>query len=288
MKKSLRKSMMLFLIVSLLITNISVGVNSTTVSAKTKIKLNKTKATLIVGKTLKLKIKRTKKKVKWSSSNKKIATVTSKGKVKAKKKGKVVITAKIGKKKYKCKITVKNKPIPQKQPNTTNNIKDSRLKLINYIKDNGEKTDSGNYELKSDIIYDIDSNGSLHATQNILSIDNKLSKISFTSISVSDAGSKTMSVITFGIESSNATIYSAYEYKEIISYIGTYEFTISQFDKNENLIFSLTNNLPEQDENLDNSIQTLFNNTTKFILSYANTTIMAKLNICLKDIGFNY
>lgn len=44
-----------------------------------------------------------------SSSNKKVAIVTKKGKVKGKKAGKVTITAKVGKKKYKCKVTVKKR-----------------------------------------------------------------------------------------------------------------------------------------------------------------------------------
>lgn len=74
---------------------------------KTKIKLNKKKATIYVGKKLKLKVQGVKaKKVQWYTSNKKIATV-KKGTVKAKKKGSVTITAKVNGKKYKCKITVK-------------------------------------------------------------------------------------------------------------------------------------------------------------------------------------
>ena len=77
------------------------------VSAAKKVKLNKTKATIYVGKTVTLKLKNNKAKVKWSSSNKKVATVSKKGKVKGKKAGKATITAKVGKKKYKCKITVK-------------------------------------------------------------------------------------------------------------------------------------------------------------------------------------
>lgn len=39
----------------------------------------------------------------------KVATVSKKGKVKAKKPGKTTITAKVGKKKYKCKVIVKRK-----------------------------------------------------------------------------------------------------------------------------------------------------------------------------------
>lgn len=88
------------------------------VSAAKKVKLNKTKVTIYVGKTVTLKLKNNKKKIKWSSSNKKVATVTSKGKVKGKKVGKATITAKVGKKKYKCKVTVKKKVVKQTTPQT--------------------------------------------------------------------------------------------------------------------------------------------------------------------------
>ena len=64
---------------------------------------------LVAGRTAQLKVTGTTKKVKWSSSNKKVATVSSKGKVKAKKNGKCTITAKVGSKKLKCKVTVKKK-----------------------------------------------------------------------------------------------------------------------------------------------------------------------------------
>ncbi|MCR0203504.1 Ig-like domain-containing protein [[Clostridium] innocuum] len=70
--------------------------------------INKKSLTMYKKKTYTLKINNNVKKVTWSTSNKKIATVNSKGKVTAKKAGKVTITGKIGKKKYTCKITVKN------------------------------------------------------------------------------------------------------------------------------------------------------------------------------------
>lgn len=79
-----------------------------TVEAASKVKLNKTKATLYVGKSTQLKVKGTTKKVTWKSSNKKVATVSTKGKVTAKKKGTVTITAKVSGKKYTCKVTVKD------------------------------------------------------------------------------------------------------------------------------------------------------------------------------------
>lgn len=86
---------------------------TTNINAASKVKLSKTKTTIYVGKTVTLKLKNNKKKVKWTTSNKKIATVSKKGKVKGKKAGKVTITAKVRKKKYKCKITVKKKQTPK-------------------------------------------------------------------------------------------------------------------------------------------------------------------------------
>ena len=90
----------------------------------TKVKLNKTKANLNVGKSLTLKTTLSPKKpsnkgIIWKSSNTKIATITSKGVVKAKKAGtvKITATAKDGSgKKAICKVTVKKAasiiPIP--------------------------------------------------------------------------------------------------------------------------------------------------------------------------------
>ena len=105
----------------------SVFVPGQQTDAKAKVKLNKKKLVLTVGKKAKLKVKGTKKKVKWSSSKKKIATVTKKGVVKAKKKGTAKIVAKIGKKKYTCKVVVKAKvtakpgTIPSKNPQVSDN-----------------------------------------------------------------------------------------------------------------------------------------------------------------------
>ena len=82
--------------------------NQSVMAAK-KPKLNKTKLTLTVGKSTTLKVYNTKKKVKWSVNKKSIVKITSKGKVTAKKPGVAIVTAKVGSKKLKCKITVKKK-----------------------------------------------------------------------------------------------------------------------------------------------------------------------------------
>ena len=97
-----------FAVILIFVLSISM-VPTINVSAAKKVKLNKNKATIYVGKTISLKLKNNKKKIKWSSSNKKVATVNNKGKVKGKKAGRTTITAKVGKKKYKCKVLVKRK-----------------------------------------------------------------------------------------------------------------------------------------------------------------------------------
>lgn len=76
------------------------------------IRLNKTKATITVGSTVKLSVKGTKASVKWSSSNKAVATVKN-GLVTGKKAGKATVKATVKKKTYKCVVTVKEKPVSE-------------------------------------------------------------------------------------------------------------------------------------------------------------------------------
>ena len=98
--------------------------NLTNVNAKSTTRLSSKKIVLQVGKTKKLKVKNKPAGVKvvWKSSKKKVATVSKKGKVKAKKPGKATITAKVGKKKYKCKVIVKRKnSIKVTKPSDNNN-----------------------------------------------------------------------------------------------------------------------------------------------------------------------
>lgn len=83
--------------------------SETAVGARTQaasVKLSASKLTLPTGQSRTLKVTGTKSKVTWSSSNKKVATVSG-GKVKALKEGTAVITAKAGKKKLTCKVTVR-------------------------------------------------------------------------------------------------------------------------------------------------------------------------------------
>lgn len=76
--------------------------------AAEKIRLNETNVVLTSKQGILLELKGFKGKTVWSSSNKKIATVNKHGLVLAKRSGCTVICVKAGKKRYKCKVMVKN------------------------------------------------------------------------------------------------------------------------------------------------------------------------------------
>ena len=101
-------------------------------AASSKTKLNKKSVSLYVGKTSKLKVSGTSKTVKWTSSNKKVVAVKKTGKrtalITAKKTGTAYITAKVGNKRIKCKVTVK---------------KSKFQKAVDKIIKNGEPIDPG-------------------------------------------------------------------------------------------------------------------------------------------------
>jgi hypothetical protein len=78
--------------------------------ASAAVKLNKSKLTLDVGDSFKLKLSESIQGIKWSTNDKAVATV-SKGTVEAVAGGSAVITATVGKKQYKCSVTVKDKKV---------------------------------------------------------------------------------------------------------------------------------------------------------------------------------
>lgn len=86
------------------------------VQAVRKVQLSQTNLTLKEGEKKKLNVTGTKKKVIWTVNKKSVASVTKKGVVKAKKKGNAVITAKVGKRSYQCKVDViENTSLKQEQ-----------------------------------------------------------------------------------------------------------------------------------------------------------------------------
>lgn len=80
------------------------------IEKKPEVEINKTSATIVVGKTVKLSLSNTTSTPKWSTSKKSVATVTSNGTVKGIKAGTATITAKYDGKSYTCKVKVE-KPV---------------------------------------------------------------------------------------------------------------------------------------------------------------------------------
>ena len=111
----MKKKRWLFLVAML----VAVMMLPITANAAAKLKLNKKSVTLEVGKTVQLKVKGTKAKVKWSTSNKAVAAVSKKGKVSAKSAGSATIKAKVGKKIFKCKVTVNAPATPAPAPTSS-------------------------------------------------------------------------------------------------------------------------------------------------------------------------
>ena len=109
-----KKGIYQILVTFILMIMILAGIGATA-NAASKMKLNKTKATVSINNSVKLRITGAKKNITWKSSNKNVATVKKSGNngaiVKAKKQGKTTITAKVGKTTLKCKITVKKKSL---------------------------------------------------------------------------------------------------------------------------------------------------------------------------------
>ena len=93
--------------------------------------INKTKATIYNGKTLKLKVTGATKGVKWSSSDAKVASVDKNGLVKAKKVGKATITAQTGTHKLTCVVTVKS-PMSASPSTITMDVGDTKTVTLTY------------------------------------------------------------------------------------------------------------------------------------------------------------
>lgn len=111
--KKIIKALILTICLLLTVPMIVLNIENVRVEAASKVKLSCTKKTIECGEKFKLKLIGTNKKVKWYSSNKGIASVTSKGIVKGVGKGTANITASVGRKKYVCKVKVKEREKPQ-------------------------------------------------------------------------------------------------------------------------------------------------------------------------------
>lgn len=101
--KKICKTLVSILITVILLSTVFVPVFQVGAASLT---LNKTSILLVVGGSYKLKFNKNVKSVKWTVSDKRIATVSQNGVVKGIGKGSAVVSAKIGSKAYKCKVSV--------------------------------------------------------------------------------------------------------------------------------------------------------------------------------------
>ena len=133
MKKTRKKGIRSLAILLALI--LAIGFSPVTnVEAKAAPRLNYKKVTLVQGKKKRLKVRNLsrRRKVKWYSTKKSVATVNRKGVVKAKRKGKAYIVAKVGRKKYRCKVIVKKKVRRKKKSNKKVKINKSTKRQLPY------------------------------------------------------------------------------------------------------------------------------------------------------------
>ena len=130
-------------------------------SVDAAVKMEKTKVTCTAKERFSLKVKGTSRKATWTSSNKRIATVTKKGgNVVTKRAGRVTITAKVGSKKVKCRVTVK-KAAPK--PYLTATTKTLRVGE-SFLLIQGQYTDYESTFSYNDHIATIDHTGRVVAT----------------------------------------------------------------------------------------------------------------------------
>ncbi len=106
MRKQRMPNLLLFLALTVIITTMlnHFGVHNEVQAATPA--MNKTTLYLYEGQTETLQVKNISGTVQWKSSNSSVAKVSTKGKVTAKKNGTAVVTATVGGKEYKCKVTV--------------------------------------------------------------------------------------------------------------------------------------------------------------------------------------
>ena len=148
--------------------------------------------------------------------------------------------------------------------------------MINYVKENGTLLSSGNYLLSY--------SGSQSAYGVLVNAD--MTTISF--VYTLSSTSTTLVTVTFGTKSNIATVYCTWDYKNC-SITGTSEFEIDKYrNKNTTLNFNLQSNLlPNEEREMNDSTQKLFNTYVKSAINNVRVTILMDLQMDIKDIGMS-
>ena len=237
------------------------------VQAATKLKLNKSKVTLNVGKSYKLKVSGTKKTPKWKSGNTKVATVNKSGKVTAKKAGKAKIQAIVGGKKLVCTVTVK------KASAASSKLAANYTKVINYIKKNGKYSEDGTKYI--DVAID-------SGTRALLSYDPKSNNLDMgLTLRVEKENIvSTIDVIANCTKSNNAKVYSSIFTSGIELYTKA-TMKASSYTAKTNLTFYNASGSKAQSD-----IQEAANATLQAAVAGTEYLLTSKLHMSLKDLGF--
>ncbi|MBR3645605.1 MAG: Ig-like domain-containing protein [Lachnospiraceae bacterium] len=268
-------------------------------AAKTNVSLNKSKAVVYVGKTVKLTLRNKKSTVKWKSSNKKVATVSKKGRVTGKKAGKTTITATLGTKKFKCQVTVKkktvhsgeNKPTLSQPIETTTQAVETTSVVETTATKNAEDV-----ALLSSIIKEQNANGAtlsedLDSNQYTWNNDGRLTDINWAYSNMSgmltiDPDNSAFSELnTLAVNYNNLTDIKLSKLQNL------YDLSYSDNDKLQTIDVSTCNNLAIDTTWLRNditylnlSILSLHANYNSIIKSHTQ----AKIECCSKDIDDCY
>ena len=285
------------------------------------VKLNKSKLTLEVGESKQLKVKGSKAgKVKWSSSKKKIATVSKKGKVTAVKIGKTDIIAKVGKKKLKCRVTVKNNgndeskvtdngglvtnqstnvpvtnintqdilaptPIPTSDPNsTTINQPVDTSKPVLTTKD--YYTALGNYVVANGYI---NSDGGycfnqVIDSQNQLAIIYKDSNFQFILVNSSSSDTKSYFVLTIDLKNISKADYQATVLNEKykFGFISSQTINVPTYNENDKITYKIDSNIGLTEQQIND----FSNSGLAALLASINLVTHVKCNILISNLGF--
>ena len=269
MKKVLNKIIAILLIAIIAVNIFNIHTTAAKIKVK-KIKLNKTKITMKVGKKTNLKAKvkpaKLKKSLKWKSSNTKVATV-SKGKVSAIRIGKATITAYSGKKKAKCKITVK-KSSKKSRGNNSRKKTVKKISAKNLIP-NGESLSGIITETTENVWYKIvlSKPGTL-----FLRVTSRIHEISINWLN-NELQEIRDDNIYYGSDES-PKIYKGYMDLEA----GTYYIKISKYSSytgtyNIKALFSESNNNEIEPNNIPEQAQSMkFDQIVKGFISYQDNT----------------
>ena len=262
----MKKKKIFISIIFCLLINLGMCIN---IEAASNIKLNKSNITIQVGKTYNLKVKGTKEKAKWKTANKKVATVNSKGKVTGKKVG---ITATVGKKILKCKVTVKAKGLDF--PKTGKTI------LKEYIMKYGSTNSDGEKFIKEK------STGDAGVYNWAIVYEDSIDSFLFLMIADYYDGDRSSLSMTVPIEDVTfLTCEFVYVFSERpLSFSATGTINIKTFNKNTNVNFTVEDSA-DYSLSLKNEIRSLSNEMLQITISSWNI-VLDKVGITMKDIGF--